>query len=160
TSMASSITAVRMKGRLAQSGIPVSRSVRRGLTDALIVAKGYKSMSVAVQCCRRPWRPFDMDQWQCAGVSPLDSVRLAGRLSHPLDKMRTRRRRVEPLGEILRFVGHASVAEFHDAHRIGRHAVIAEQEFADPEIAAAADSPDRKTLLVGLDEAALLNVMP
>src|ERR1700704_132018 len=74
--------------------------------------------------------------------------------------MRTRGCWVEPVGEILRFVGHQSVAEFHDAHRVGRVAVIAKYEFSDPEIAAADHSPDRKTLLVGLDGSALLNVVP
>src|SRR5882757_11276595 len=74
--------------------------------------------------------------------------------------MRTRGCRVKPLGEIFRFVGHQSFAEFHDAHRVGWYAVIGKYEFGDPEIAAADNSPDRKTLLVGLDESALLNVVP
>src|SRR5947209_10947235 len=62
--------------------------------------------------------------------------------------------------EILRFVGHQSFAEFHDAHRVRWYAVIGKYEFGDPEIAAADNSPDRKTLVVWLDESALLNVMP
>src|SRR5467141_3299660 len=74
--------------------------------------------------------------------------------------MRTRRCRVKPIGEILRFVGHQSFAEFHDAHRVRWYAVIGKYEFSDPEIAAADNSPDRKTLLVWLDEPALLNVVP
>src|ERR1700704_1796753 len=74
--------------------------------------------------------------------------------------MRTRGCRVKPVGEILRFVGHQSFAEFHDAHRIGWRAVIAQYEFSDPEIAAADNSPDRKAFLVWLDESALLNVVP
>src|SRR3984893_12440872 len=74
--------------------------------------------------------------------------------------MRTRGSRVEPIGEILRFVGHQSFAEFHDAHRVRRYAVIAKHEFSDPEIAAADNSPDRKALLVRLDGSALLNVAP
>src|SRR6266480_2854557 len=74
--------------------------------------------------------------------------------------MRTRGSRVEPIGEILRFVGHLPFAEFHDAHRVRWYAVIAEYEFSDPEIAAADNSPDRKTLLVWLDGSALLNVAP
>jgi len=74
--------------------------------------------------------------------------------------MRTRGCRVEPIGEILRFVGHQSVAEFHDAHRVGWYAVIGKHEFGDPEIAAADNPPDGKTLLVRLDESALLNVVP
>src|SRR5689334_20686133 len=74
--------------------------------------------------------------------------------------MRARGRGLEWAGEILRFVRHQSVAEFHDAHRVGRNVVIAEREFADPEIAGSGDAPDRKALLVGLDVAALLDVMP
>src|SRR6266481_9623760 len=74
--------------------------------------------------------------------------------------MRTRGCKDKPIGEILRFFGHQSFAEFHDAHRVGWYAVIGKYEFGDPEIAAADNSPDRKTLLVGLDESALLNVVP
>src|SRR6202166_4273161 len=74
--------------------------------------------------------------------------------------MRTRGCRVKPISEILRFVGHQSFAEFHDAHRVRRYGVVGKYEFSDPEIAAADHAPDRKTLLVGLDETALLNVVP
>src|SRR5258708_18017606 len=74
--------------------------------------------------------------------------------------MRTRGCRFKPIGEILRFVGHQSFAKFHDAHRVRWYAVISKYEFSDPEIAAADNSPDRKTLLVWLDESALLNVVP
>src|SRR5712672_1688385 len=74
--------------------------------------------------------------------------------------MRTRDRRVKPIGEILRFVGDQSFAEFHDAHRVRWYAIIGKYEFSDPEIAAADNSPDRKTLLVWLGATALLNVVP
>src|SRR6478736_8201527 len=74
--------------------------------------------------------------------------------------MRTRGCRVKPIGEILRFVRHQSFTEFHDAHRVRWLTVIGEYEFSDPEIAAADNSPDRKTLLVRLDGSALLNVAP
>src|SRR5882724_6280516 len=74
--------------------------------------------------------------------------------------MRTRGPWVKPIGEILRFLGHQSFAEFHDAHRVRWYAVIGQYEFSDPEIAAADNSPDRKTLLVWLDGSALLNVVP
>src|SRR5215472_15158597 len=73
--------------------------------------------------------------------------------------MRTRGARIEPIGEILRFVGHQSFAEFHDAHRVRWYAVVSEYEFGDPEISAADNSPDHKTLLVWLDGSALLNVV-
>src|SRR5438105_14762854 len=74
--------------------------------------------------------------------------------------MRTRGCRVKPVGEILRFVAYQPVAEFHDAHRVRWYAVIGQHEFSDPEIAAADNSSDRKTLLVRLDGPALLNVVP
>src|SRR5437762_3283690 len=74
--------------------------------------------------------------------------------------MRTRGCRVKPIGEILRFVGHQSFAEFHDAHRVRWYAVIGKYEFGDPELATSDNSPDRKTLLVWLDQSALLNVVP
>src|ERR1700716_4359139 len=74
--------------------------------------------------------------------------------------MRTRGRRTTRYGEILRFVGHQSFAEFHDAHRVRWYAVIGKYEFSEPEIAAADNSPDRKTLLVWLEATALLNVVP
>src|SRR3979409_1866058 len=74
--------------------------------------------------------------------------------------MRTRGCRIKPIGEILRFVGHQSFAEFHDAHRVRWYAIIGKYEFSDPEIAAADNSPNRKTLLVWLEATALLTVVP
>src|SRR6202035_1555919 len=74
--------------------------------------------------------------------------------------MRARGCRVKPINEILRFVGHQSFAEFHDAHRVRRYAVVGKYEFGDPEIAPADNPPGCKTLLVWLDESALWNVVP
>ena len=54
--------------------------------------------------------------------------------AYSLNKMRTRGCRVKPIGEILRFVGHQSFAEFHDAHRVRWYAVIGKYEFSDPEM--------------------------
>src|SRR3979411_679228 len=74
--------------------------------------------------------------------------------------MRTRGCRIKPIGEIFRFVGHQSFAEFHDAHRVRWSAIIGTYELSDHEMAAADTSRDRKTLLVWLDATALLNVVP
>src|SRR5438132_10162903 len=74
--------------------------------------------------------------------------------------MRTRGCKIKSIAEILSFVGHQSFEEFHDAHGVRWYAVIGKYEFSDPEIAAADNSPDRKTLLVCLDESTLLNVVP
>ena len=93
------------------------------------------------------------------GISP-SAVHLGRRdVAHSLDKMRTRGAGVKPVGEILRFVGHQSFAEFHDAHRVRWYAVIGQYEFSDPEIAAADNSPDGKMLLAWLDGSALLNIV-
>src|SRR5205809_5241544 len=73
--------------------------------------------------------------------------------------MRARRSGLKPVGEILRFVGHQSFAEFHDAHRVGWYAVVGKYEFGDPEFAAADNSPEGETLPVWLDASALLNVV-
>src|SRR5690242_11646176 len=74
--------------------------------------------------------------------------------------MRARGPGLKRIAEILRFMRDLPVAEFHDADRVRRHAVIGQYEFGDPEIAAADDAPERKALLVRLDGSALLNVAP
>ena len=43
--------------------------------------------------------------------------------------------------------------ELHDTHGVGRLAVVRQDKFGDPEIAAANDSLDRKALSVGLNRA-------
>src|SRR5450432_120151 len=100
-------------------------------------------------------------RWVSQGLNPsYELAPLRTRRRAALNKMRTRGAGVKPIGEILGFVGHKSVAELHDAHRVGWYAVIAQYEFSDPEIAAADHSPDRKALFVRLEEPALLNVAP
>src|SRR5580704_16080279 len=74
--------------------------------------------------------------------------------------MRSRRAGAKPIGEILSFVGNQSFPELHDAHDVRWCAVVTEDKFRDPEISAADDSLNRKTLLVWLHEPALLNVFP
>src|SRR5262245_20842788 len=65
-------------------------------------------------------------------------IGLRAAVIHALDQMRARGTGLKAVGKILRFTGHAPVAEFHDADRIGRHAVVGEREFSDPKVAAAA----------------------
>ncbi len=60
----------------------------------------------------------------------------------------------------MRFVGNQSFAEFHNTDRVRRYAVIGEDEFGNPEIAAANNSPYRKMFFVWLNGSALLNVVP
>jgi hypothetical protein len=50
----------------------------------------------------------------------------------------------EGIGEILGFVHDLAVAELHNAHCVGRLAVVGDGVFGDPEIAVSEDSLDSK----------------
>src|SRR5206468_5388624 len=52
------------------------------------------------------------------------------------------------------------IQELHDAHRIGRPAVIREDEFRDPEVARADDAAHREALRVRPRDARGLDVVP
>ena len=60
--------------------------------------------------------------------------------------------------KVLCFPRDLDAGEFHDAHGVGRLGVIRQDEFGDPQIAAANDSPDREPLFVRLTGALVLNV--
>jgi hypothetical protein len=52
------------------------------------------------------------------------------------------------------------VLELHDAHGVGRLAVICQDEFRNPKITAADDPPDSKPLFVRLTRALILYAVP
>src|SRR5580693_3095202 len=79
---------------------------------------------------------------------------------HPLDPLSARCGSHEWIRKILCFPRNLVVPELHDAHGVGRLAVIRQDEFGDPKITAANDSPDRKPLLVWLAGALALYVAP
>src|ERR1700722_18958552 len=60
--------------------------------------------------------------------------------------------------KILRFVRNLEASELHDADGVGGLAVVGQDEFGDPQVAAADDPPDSKAFLVGLNLALFLNV--
>ena len=64
----------------------------------------------------------------------------------------------EWIRKVLCFPRNLVAAELHDAHGVGRLAVIREDEFGDPKIAAANDSPDSKPLFARLTGALALYV--
>jgi hypothetical protein len=74
--------------------------------------------------------------------------------------MRARRSGLERIGEVLGLAGHLAIEELHEAHRIGRLAVIREDEFRDPEIARTDDAAHREALRVRLRGARGLDVAP
>src|SRR5271165_5815348 len=80
--------------------------------------------------------------------------------SHSLDPLRARRPGFERVGEVLGLAGHLAIPELHDAHRIGRPAVIGEDEFRHPEVAATDNAADREALRVRLRDARGLDIVP
>src|SRR5664279_3714298 len=60
---------------------------------------------------------------------------------------------LERVRKVVRFSRNLVTPELHDAHGVGGLAVIGQDEFGDPKITAANDSPDSKALPVRLDRA-------
>src|SRR5580700_11080876 len=65
---------------------------------------------------------------------------------HPFDPLSARCRSHEWIRKVLCFPCNLVVPELHDAHGAGWLAVICYDQFGDPKIAAANDSPDSKPL--------------
>src|SRR5277367_312604 len=77
---------------------------------------------------------------------------------HPFDPLSARCGSREWIRKVLCFPRNLVARELHDAHGVGRLAIICQDEFGDPKIAAANDSPDSKPLLVRLTGALALYV--
>src|SRR5271166_877535 len=98
------------------------------------------------------------------GISARSSTRgrtaVAPISSHSLNPTRARGSGFERVGKVLGLAGHLAIQELHDAHRIGRPAVIREDEFRDPEVARADDAAHPEALRVRLRDARGLDVVP
>src|ERR1700693_5782306 len=77
---------------------------------------------------------------------------------HPFDPLSARCGSREWIRKVLCFPRNLVAPELHDAHGVGRLAVICQDEFGDPEITAANDSSDSKPLFVRLTSALALYV--
>src|SRR6516164_997150 len=77
---------------------------------------------------------------------------------HSFDPLRAPGARLERIGKILRFPCNLVAAELHDAHGVGRLAVICQDVFSDPKITAANHSPHIETLFTWLPSACDLDV--
>src|SRR5579864_5073801 len=77
---------------------------------------------------------------------------------HPFDPLSAGCGRHEWIRKVLCFPRNLVVPELHDAHGVGRLAVICQDEFGDPKITAANDSSNRKPLFVRLTSALVLYV--
>src|SRR5580658_2343656 len=79
---------------------------------------------------------------------------------HPFHPLSARCGRHEWIRKILCFPRNLVTPEFHDAHGVGWLVVICQDEFGDPKITAANNSPDREPLFVRLTGALVLYVAP
>src|ERR1700730_13852520 len=77
---------------------------------------------------------------------------------HPFDPFCAKCGSREWIRKVLCFARNLDAAELHDAHGVGRLGVICQDEFGDPKIVAADDSPDRKPLIARLTGALALYV--
>ena len=77
---------------------------------------------------------------------------------HPFDPLSPRCGSNEWIRKVLRFPRNLVVSELHDAHGVGRLAVICQDQFGDPKITAANDSSNGKPLFVRLTSALALYV--
>jgi hypothetical protein len=91
-------------------------------------------------------------------AASLANSRASSLCVHPFDPLTTRCGSHEWIREVLCFPRNLVVLELHDAHGVGRLAVICQDEFGDPKITAANDSSDRKPLFARLTGALVLDV--
>src|SRR5271155_3827844 len=77
---------------------------------------------------------------------------------HPYDPLSAPCGSHEWIRKVLCFPRHLVARELHDAHGVGRLAVISQDEFGDPKITAANDSSDSKPLFARLTGALVLYV--
>src|ERR1700728_3889416 len=77
---------------------------------------------------------------------------------HPFDPPSTPWGSREWIRKVLRFPRNLVAPELHDAHGVGRLAIICQDEFGDPKITAANDSLDSKPLFARLTSALVLYV--
>ena len=78
---------------------------------------------------------------------------------HPLDPLSSPCRRTERIREVLRLASNLAIAELHDADDVRWLFIIGQHVLGDPECSGAYNTPDDKALLVGLKEAAPLNIL-
>src|SRR5271157_3126949 len=69
---------------------------------------------------------------------------------HPFNPLSAECGSHEWIRKVLRFPRNLVALELHNAHGVGRLAVVCQDEFGDPKLAAANDSPNRKPLFVRL----------
>src|SRR5271170_3443741 len=88
----------------------------------------------------------------------LANLRASRLCVHPFDPLSARGRSREWIRKVLRFPRNLFAPELHDAHGVGRLAVICQDKFGDPKITPANDSSDSKPLFARLTGALVLYI--
>jgi hypothetical protein len=91
-------------------------------------------------------------------AASLTNSRASRLFVHPFDPLSAPCGSHECIRKVLCFPRNLVAPELHDAHGVGRLAVICQDEFGDPKITAANDSLDRKPLFARLTGALVLYV--
>ena len=89
---------------------------------------------------------------------PARASRVTRLCVHPFDPLSAPCGSQEWIRKVLCFPRNLVAPKLHDAHGVGRLAVICQDEFGDPKITAANDSSDSKPLLARLTSALALYV--
>src|ERR1700727_1463182 len=89
---------------------------------------------------------------------PLANSRASRLCVHPLDQLSAPCGSHEWIRKVLCFPRNRIAPELHDAHGVGRLAVICQYEFGNPKIPAANDSSDSEPLFARLTSALVLYV--
>src|ERR1700692_1042402 len=95
---------------------------------------------------------------QTANGAVVASSRASRLCVHPFDPLSAPCGSHEWIRKVLCFPRNLVVPELHDAHGVGRLAVICQDEFGDPKITAANDSDSKKPLFARLTSALALYV--
>src|SRR3984957_8272426 len=91
-------------------------------------------------------------------VVPLANSRASRLCVHPFDHLSAKCGSHEWIRKILCFSHNLVAPELHDAHGIGRLAIICQDEIGDPKITATNESSDNKPLLARLTRALALYI--
>src|ERR1700686_5097594 len=140
-------------------GRPTFTESNRGISYLVEVQRVVSILLISVQQASfrvAPLFPKECCRPQIA-VS-LASSRASRLCVHPFDPLSAQCGSHEWIRKVLYFPRNLVVPELHDAHGVGRLAVICQDEFGDPKITAVNDSSDSKPLFARLTSALVLYV--
>src|SRR3978361_883670 len=98
-------------------------------------ARTRPALAVWARCCPSAFRP-QLAKRRMAVLQQLGSTSCHSFSVHSLNQKRARGSGLERVAELWGLTGHLTIQELHNANRIGRLAIIREDEFRDPQVVA------------------------